>query len=432
MKNTYYLCMGRDSQVPFSLPAKWTARDFGGACEEAPNLSVKQMTEGALLKPVRTLPLKELVAGGKQIAIIIDDGTRPTPVSGILGVLLPYLADSGVPRENVTIVVALGTHVPMAEDDLRTRVGMDATGYRIVQHNAWQADLVPVRLPDSDAVLKINPEVAHADVKIGISSILPHPMAGYGGGPKIIMPGVSNFEYIRFHHMKLTIDPGSAAGRTEGNPFHEGCMKAARAVGLDFSLNCVYNRQGEIMRIIGGSLDAAFAEAVDACFELLGVRFEEKVDITITSTYPHTHAHQFIKGLSAPDVVTKETGAILLAVPTVTPLTDEFVSSFDAVKERSHERPAPYVREAMTRGEPFLPDKALEFNMAMKCAIIRPKTRVILVSPLISEKQARTMGFEYASSIAAGVEMLEGHYPEATVAIFPSGGLIVPVTAWKQ
>jgi nickel-dependent lactate racemase len=432
MKNTYHLCMGRDREEPFSLPARWRALDFAVACAEAPNLSVEQMAEEALSKPVRTPPLKDLVKGRQRIAVIIDDGTRPTPVSGILGVLLPYLADNGVPRENVTIVVALGTHAPMAEEGLRTRVGIGAAGYRLVQHNAWQADLVPVRLPDGDAVVKINPEVAHADVKIGISSILPHPMAGYGGGPKIIMPGVANFEYIRYHHMKLTIDPGSAAGRTKGNPFHEGCMKTARAVGLDFSINCIYNRQGEIMRIIGGSLDEAFAEAVDACFEVLGARFEEKVDITITSTYPHTHAHQFIKGLSAPDVVTKETGAILLAVPTVAPLADEFVGSFDVVKERSHEHPAPYVREAMTRGEPFLPDKALEFNMAMKCAIIRPKTRVILVSPMISEKQARVMGFEYASSIAAGVKMLEGPYPDAKVAIFPSGGLIVPVTAWES
>lgn len=433
MENTYYLCMGKDREESFSLPAKWTALDFGGTCAASPdNLSVEQMAAEALSNPVRTSPLKELVAPGQRIAIVIDDATRPTPVSGILGVLLPYLADNGCPRENVTLVVALGTHVPMAEKDLQARVGIGAAGYRIVQHNAWQADLVPVRLPDTDAVVKVNPEVAHADVKIGISSILPHPMAGYGGGPKIIMPGVSNFEYIRYHHMKYTIDPGSAAGRTEGNPFHEGCMKVARAVGLDFSINCVYNRQGELMRIIGGGLDAAFAEAVRACFEVLGVRFEEQVDITITSTYPHTHAHQFIKGLAAPDVVTKETGAILLAVPTVGPLADEFVGSFDVVRQRSHEHPAPYVREAMTKGEPFLPDKALEFNMAMKCAIIRPKTRVILVSPMISEKQARVMGFDYAPSIAAGVKMLEGPYPDAKVAIFPSGGLIVPVTAWKS
>jgi hypothetical protein len=181
-----------------------------------------------------------------------------------------------------------------------------------------------------------------------------------------------------------------------------------------------------------GSLDTAFAAAVDTCFEKLGARFNEKVDITITSTYPHTHAHQFVKGLSAPDVITKETGAILVAVPTVSPLPPEFLNSFNVIREKSRNNPEPYVREAMTQGLPFLPDKPLEFNMAMKCAIIRPRIRTILVSPLITEEEARTMGFEYAPSVAAGVSRLENSYPEATTAIFPSGGLIVPVTAWER
>ncbi len=173
-----------------------------------------------------------------------------------------------------------------------------------------------------------------------------------------------------------------------------------------------------------------FAAAVEACFEKLGVRFSEKVDVTITSTYPHTHAHQFAKGVSAPDVITKETGAVLLVVPTVSPVPEEFLRSFDLVRARSHNQPAAYVREAMSKGMPFLPEKALEFNMAMKCLNVRPAIRTILVSDLITEEEARTMGFEYAASIPEGLKVLEEAYPEAKVAIFPSGGLIVPITDW--
>ena len=78
--------------------------------------------------------------------------------------------------------------------------------------------------------------------------------------------------------MLYTIDPQSMSGKLKGNPFHEACMKVARAVGLDFSINCVYNRLGEIIRIIGGNLDTAFAAAVEVCFKTLGVKIEEKVD----------------------------------------------------------------------------------------------------------------------------------------------------------
>jgi len=433
MEQNYHLYYGLGKKEYFSLPAGWVPIHFAETKEEASQSSVEQMTQDALSAPAGAPALKELISGAKRIAVIVDDWTRPTPVAGILQVLLPYLVSNGFSRENVVIVVALGTHVAMTREELEGRLGKDVMSrYKVVQHNAWQSDLVPIALPGDGRVVRINPEVARAEVKIGISSILPHPMAGYGGGPKILMPGVSNFEFVREHHMRHTIHPRATAGLAEGNPFHEDCFRAARAIGLDFSINCLYNQHGQVARILGGSLEAAFAAAVEACLEKLGARFEEKVDVTITSTYPHTHGHQFCKGLSAPDVVTKGTGVILMVVPTVTPVTGEFVSSFNLIRERSGNNCVEYVKEAMSKGMPFLPEKPLEFNMAMSALILRPQIRTILVSSTISQDEARTMGLEYAPSVGEGLRLLERVYPSARVAIFPSGGLIIPIPAWKQ
>ena len=221
------------------------------------------MAQEALDAPLGTAPLKDLVSGAKKVAILVDDWTRPTPVADILEILLPYLVRSGLPeRKSHYRYRAWNSCEP---DSGRTGYASRKFGgirYRIVQHDAWSDDLVPVPLPEDGHVVKINPEVAQADVKIGMSSILPHPMAGFGGGPKIVMPGVSNFEFVRDHHMRHTIHPRSIAGLTKGNPFHESCLRAAQAIGLDFSINCVYNQHGEVVRIIGGSLEAAFASAV--------------------------------------------------------------------------------------------------------------------------------------------------------------------------
>ena len=86
----------------------------------------------------------------------------------------------------------------------------------------------------------------------------------------------------------------------------------------------------------------------------------------------------------------------------------------------------------MSKGMPFLPEKPLEFNMAMSALILRPQIRTILVSPTISRDEAHTMGLEYATSVEEGLSQLERVYPKARVAIFPSGGLIIPMPAWKQ
>jgi nickel-dependent lactate racemase len=433
MGQDYYIYAGRDKKQYFSLPEGWVPLHFVESEEGTQIPSIQQMTLEALSKPTGTLPFQDLLSRAHKIAIIVDDSTRPTPAAEILKILLSQLSNSGFSRNHITIVMAIGTHEAMEREALEAKLGRDVvSSYKVIQHNAWQNDLVPIKIPEDGGVVKVNPEVAHADLRLGISSILPHPMAGYGGGPKIIMPGVCNFEYIRDHHTKHVIHPRSATGVIKGNPFHEGCMKAARAIGLDFSINCVYNQKGEVIRIIGGSLEMAFEEAVKVCSEKLGHQFEEKVDVTITSTYPHTHGHQLFKGLNTPDIVTKNGGAILLVAPIIGPIVAEFLNSITEVRQKSNNNPAAYIKEALSKGMAFLPDKPMDFNMAMSNVFLRPEIRTILVSPFISKAEARTMGLEYASSIAEGLRLLEKSYPNARVAIFPSGGLIVPITAWEH
>jgi nickel-dependent lactate racemase len=433
MEQKYYLYLDKDSKEHFSVPDKWTVSHFVEAEEGGPLTSIEQMVLDALSKPAGTEPLTMLVSKARRIAIIVDDATRPTPVNPILKTLLSHIEVDGFEKDNITIVIALGTHEAMEKEALEARLGSNiSTQYRVIQHNAWQNDLIPITIPGDARVLKINPEVARADLRIGISSILPHPMAGYGGGPKIMMPGVANFEFIRDHHMKHLINPHSTSGLTKGNPFHEDCMRAAKAIGLDFSINCVYDQKGQITSIIGGNLETAFAKAVEICLAKLGHRFGEKVDITIASAYPHNHGHQFFKGLSTPDAVTKETGAILLLAPIVALMSTEFMKSFLEIKEKSHNNSEAYIRDHLSRGLAYLPDKAIDFNMAMSTPFLRPKIRTILVSPLISEDETRTMGLEYASSLEEGLKLLKTAYTKATVAIFPAGGLIVPITAWER
>jgi lactate racemase len=432
-EQNYYLYLGREKKEYFALPQRWAVSHFVEAEEESSLPSIEKMTLDALSRPEGSDSLDNLVSKAQRIAIIVDDATRPTPVAPILKTLLSRIEISGFKKQNITIVIALGTHAAMQNEALEAKLGDGVLSqYEVIQHNAWQNDLVPVAIPGDKRILKINPEVARADLRIGISSILPHPMAGYGGGPKIVMPGVANYEFIRDHHMKHLIDPQSRAALTKGNPFHEDCMKAAKAVGLDFSINCVYDQKGLLIRIIGGSLEMAFAKAVELCLAKLGHQFEEKVDITISSAYPHIHGHQFFKGLCAPDEVTKSTGAILLVAPIIAPISNEFLDSFHVVEEKSHNNSEAYIRDHLSKGMAYLPDKAVDFNMAMSTPFLRPKIRVILVSSMVSKDEARMMGFEHASSIEEGLAVLKKSYEQATVAIFPSGGLIIPITDWQH
>jgi lactate racemase len=428
MDDQYYLQIDRERKAFFSLPDGWTCAHFVGSQKSRQGTSCVEDMLREALAGVDLAQLKGPVSSSQKATIIVDDLTRPTPVIEILGILLPYLDVRGYDSGKITIVVALGTHPALTEGQLEKRLGSKVlSSCKVVQHNAWQKDLVPIAIAGSDRVVRVNPAVTQADLRIGISSILPHPMAGFGGGPKIVFPGVSDFDSIKLHHPKNVLHPRAVVGVTKGNPFHEEIAAVAPAVGLHLSINCVYDTSGSITSVTAGEPATAFAKAVEICFAELGHRFTEKMDVTIASVYPHVHGNQLFKGLMPASMVTKEGGGVLLFAPLEEPIPEEFLNSLKRIREVSHNRPAEYIRQSLEKGQAFLPDKPMDYNMAMTNVFIRPEMRVILVSGQVSEEEASIMGVEHASSVEEGMARLKRSVPSARVAIFAAGGLIVPI-----
>jgi lactate racemase len=427
MKKESFLYLGNGRKEFFHLPSGWSPVYEPEAVTERPGPTVDEMARQALDAPKGTSPINDIAGRAGTIVILVDDGTRPTPVRQILPVLLERLESARFPREKVTIVVALGSHAPLDSRALEERLGPETLSrYAVIQHDAWQADLVPVDVPDLEGVVKINPAVIDADTRIAISSVAPHSKAGYGGGPENPMPGVANADFFTRHHMIYTVDERAQMGATLGNPFFETCMTVARTVGLDLSINCVYNKQGSVCGIVAGSLDAAFTEAVRQCAVFLGVRCSDFADVTVTSSFPHTHGVQFCKGLRPPGTITRPTGAVLLAAPLTASLPEEFVESVMRVRETFGADALAAMRRIMSKGELVAPERSPEYNMALYDLISRTPARTVLVSTAIPESTATKLGFEYAPSVEAGIAMLETSYPKAKVAVFPAGGLLIP------
>ncbi len=427
MQQEYYLHLSRGETQAFTLPQSWRTLYYPQPDGSTAPVDITATTRNALSRPEGRASFEDAVAKAKRVAVIVDDGTRPTPVAEILGVVLEELERRGIAKAETKIVVALGTHDPLSADGLRERLGdAVASQYEVVQHDARSGDCAAVSLPGGEGTVRINRSVVEADVRIGIGSVQPHPMAGFGGGPKVIMPGVAAFGSIVEHHMTLTVSPQSVYGRIEDNPFHRQCMSVALAVGLEFSVMCVYDLQGQVADVLAGTLEHVFAEAVKASRARMGLEFDEKVDVTITSTYPHTHGLQFSKGLSGAGAITKDSGAILMVAPLVTPCPDAFFEVLRSVKARSEGDPLSYARAIMSTGTLVAPDRSAEFNMAMYSVLNRAPVRTIVVSSLITPEAADAMGLEHAGSLEEGLARLDNAYPAAKVAVFPSGGFVLP------
>src|SRR4030042_3689566 len=187
--NIYY----RGSRIRFDLPSEWKVLAVAEPKSVKPLDNVSDALKTILKRPIGTRSLRELAAHAQSVAIICDDQTRPTPAHSLLPSLLDELNELGVPDNRITMVIGRGTHRLPSTMEVENKLGKEALSRARVE----------VHDPDNTKGLRylgessrgtpvyVNKTVADADLKIGIGNVAPHYFAGYGGGPKIVLPGIS-------------------------------------------------------------------------------------------------------------------------------------------------------------------------------------------------------------------------------------------------
>lgn len=209
----------------------------------------------ALQHPLGSKPLSEIVRRGEKIAIVTSDITRPCPTAQLMPPLLDELYRAGVQPEDITLVFALGSHRPQTEAEKRHLAGERAwREIRCVDSDP--ADCIHLGSTRHGTPVDITRTVAKADRRICLGNIEYHYFAGYSGGAKAIMPGVSTRAAIQCNHSMMVQDD-ACAGRLCGNPVREDLEEAASICGVDFILNVVLDAHKQIVFAAAGDVVAA-------------------------------------------------------------------------------------------------------------------------------------------------------------------------------
>ena len=425
---SYYVYYGEE-KYPFEIPPGWTVLQNAVSEETGTFLTVPEMVEKALAAPISSPRLSEIVHESSKVAVIVHDWARSTPVSQILPPLLEELQAGGAKSEDIDIVVALGTHRTMPREALAERLGEAVfQQYRVSQHNCRADDLVPIGRLSTGGEVRINPLVARADVKIGVGSIAPHPMNGFGGGAKIIMPGVSNYEVIKEHHLHFTPQPGCYIGNLETNPFYQEVCQVAEMARLTFIVNCVYNSREEVVDVVAGHFQKAHLAGIERSKENYAFCLDEPADVTITSAYPYVEAAQTIKPIvPASLLATKPGGSVIIVVTCRDVMPEPLLTALDAVYSKRPEHTERLASDTFQSSQLFV-EGAIDFNCAIFYALVcAARSSVTMVSRDLDERSITRLGFRYASSLEEAIEQESRARPRATVNIFPVGGLILPL-----
>lgn len=220
------------------------------ANEVALDLTGEAEVRRALAEPIGSPRLEEIVKPGEKIAIVTSDITRPMPTYKVMPALLDELYAAGVKGEDITLVFALGSHRKHTDEERKHLAGERAWN-EIACVDSDPADCVHMGVTAAGTPVDITRVVAEADRRICLGNIEYHYFAGYSGGAKAIMPGVSTRDAIQSNHAMM-VRPEACAGALETNPLRMDIEEAGAVCGIDFILNVVLSEHKEIIRAVAG------------------------------------------------------------------------------------------------------------------------------------------------------------------------------------
>lgn len=276
------------------------------------DLDEAAVVKKALEEPIGSKRLNQIVKPGDKIVIITSDITRPMPTGKVMDPLMEELLSAGVSPDNVTLVFARGSHRHHSQQEMAHLAG---NWYgKICCVDSDSENVIHLGTTSSGTPVDIDARVVQADRRICLGNVEFHYFAGYSGGAKAIMPGVSTVSAITMNH-RMMVDPRARAGNLDDNPVRRDIEEAGKMTGIDFIVNVVLNTRKQIIYCAAGDSIQAHR---DACAYLNGIYrspISAKADIVIVSqggAPKDLNLYQTQKALDNAGHAVKDGGTVIL------------------------------------------------------------------------------------------------------------------------
>lgn len=382
------------------------------------DLMNEEEVKRAMKNPIGTPRLKEIAVPGKKIVIITSDITRPMPSKVVLPIVIDELTEAGVKDRDITIVFALGSHRVHTEDEKKYLVG-EKVYNRIRCVDSNPKNFKHLGTTKWGTPVDVFSEVAEADMRICLGNIEYHYFAGYSGGAKAIMPGVSTRAAIQANHSRM-VEPEARTGNLESNPIRKDMEDAIKYCPIDFILNVVLDKDKRIIKAVAGHYIYAHREGCKFLDKANKIQIAEKADIVITTPggYPKDiNMYQAQKALDNAKHAVKKGGIIILVA-----------SCAEGLGAKVFEK---WMLQAST-AESMIEDIQKHFELgghkAAAIAMVLQNSKIFLVSEM-EEDLVRKIFMEPFDDVQAALERAFAEQGRnAKVLVMPYGGSTLPVT----
>ena len=386
----------------------------------APERTGQEAVRFALENPIGLPRLSEILPKNKKIAVVTSDISRPCPSWDILPPLLAELERAGVALANVTLVFGLGSHRHQTEAEMRHLVGDAYDRIRCVDSDC--GDCVRMGMTSRGTPVDVTRTVAEADFRICLGNVEYHYFAGYSGGAKAIMPGVSSRDAIQANH-RLMVRNDACAGRLEDNSLRQDIEEAGRICGIHYIVNVVLDEHKQIISAAAGDSVAAHRALCRYLDTLYRKPIPKQADIVLVSqggAPKDLNLYQTQKALDNAKHAVRPGGIIIL-----------IGSCKEGLGEKCFER---WIREAKCSHD--LIDRVqahfeLGGHKAAAIAMVLENARIFLVSEMDPALVRKCFLEPYTSAQQALDDAFRILGPGATVLAMPYGGSTLPIVETK-
>lgn len=280
---------------PFMLtfPEPW---DVVTHWPQTPSALTEQQIEQRMRFPIGQLPLRDLAKGKRAPVVIVDDLARPTPVSKVMPCVLKEFEAAGLDPQDITIVVATGTHGHQDAAALRNKLGRQAYDQCHVVVHDDQRDTRFVGTTTFGTPVYVNRRVRDADFIMGVGGVYPQHTTGFGGGAKLIL-GVLGRKSIRTLHFRHK----SVGGTYDiDNDFRKDVTEISRMVGLNTMYTIHTNDRLEVVNLMCGDHYAYYPQAAQFSKQRYTAPLPDDADVVIVNSYPSDVSYTFVRKAMKP------------------------------------------------------------------------------------------------------------------------------------
>lgn len=411
-------------KIPFNFDKKEIVLDIPNrnllATLEANAIKIEkseaELVSDSINKPIASDRLKDIVKKGEKIVIITSDITRPMPSAKVIPFVLKELEKAGVSDEDITIVFALGNHRPHTRDEMILLAGKAVFDrIRCVDSNGKMVHLGTTSL---GTPVDIFETVANADRRICLGNIEYHYFAGYSGGSKAIMPGVSTREAIQSNHSRM-VEPTSKAGKIDGNAVRQDIDSVLDFISIDFIVNVVLNEHKQIVFCVSGDPVLAHREGCRFLDTLYGITIPQQADIVVVSPggFPKDiNLYQAQKALDNAKNAVRPGGAILWIASAKEGLGEKHFEEWML----GHAAPDEMISHIQS-------EFVLGGHKAAAIALVMKNAEIFLYSDLNADFVKRIHMNPVTDPQTVLNALIDRYGPEAKVIAMPFGGSTLPI-----